>query len=511
MTSNTSRKIQNPKSKIQNPEDSSRVTLIDTHCHLDMFDQEADAVVQRAKDAGIEAIITVGSDPGSNESNLAIARKHDIVYAAVGVHPHDAKDFTPDIFERLRAWSKDSNELQATGDAPKIQNPKSKIQNLENLSRTTRQASRSKVVAVGETGLDYHYDHSPREVQKDVFRKHLAIAEAAGLPVIVHSREAKADTLDILRESETARGVLHCFSGDMDMAERVMEMGLYISIAGPVTFRNAGRLQEIVRSIPDDYLLVETDAPYLAPVPLRGRRNEPSCIIHTAKRLAELRGVSPEDIARITTVNARRLFRTAELPDYGEIAYRIRDSLYLNVTNRCTNKCSFCVRFHKDFVKGHKLRLAHEPSEDELKGAIGDPSRYREIVFCGYGEPLLRLNTVKNIARWIKNGGGSVRINTNGHGNLIHKRNILPELRGIVDSLSVSLDAHDRETYDRICGPSFENAFREVVTFIEDAKGYIPDVQATVVEMDGVDIEKCRELAGSLGVPLRVRKLNVVG
>ena len=454
----------------------SRVSLIDTHCHLDMLGEDGDAVIQRARDAGIEAIITVSSDFGSNIKNVAIAEAREMVYASVGIHPHDAKDASEEVFKKIRGF-----------------------------------LDHKKVVAVGETGLDYHYDHSPREVQKEVFRKHLALAREKGLPVVVHSREAKEDTLEILGEAEITKGVLHCFSGDMDMAERVMEMGLYISMAGPVTFKNARKLAEVARQIPDDYLLVETDAPYLTPEPLRGRRNEPSCMVHTAARLAELRGVGPDDIARITTVNARRLFRIGDLPVKGEIAYRIRDNLYLNITNRCTNRCSFCVRFHKDFVKGHKLRLSDEPTEDDLKAAIVDPSAYREIVFCGYGEPLLRLDTIKELARWIKEKGGFVRVNTNGHGNIIHGRNILRELKGIVDSVSVSLDAHDEETYDRICAPSFKNAFQEVVAFIKEARNYIPVVQATVVEMDGVDVKKCREIADSLRIPLRVRKLNVVG
>jgi len=297
----------------------------------------------------------------------------------------------------------------------------------------------------------------------------------------------------------------------LEMAEQVMEMGFSISIAGPVTFKKAIKLHEVAREIPDDYLLVETDAPYLAPEPLRGKKNEPCNMVHTVKRLAELRGVNSEDIRRITTLNAKRLFKIGTLASRGEIAYKIRDSLYLNLTNRCTNSCSFCVRFHKDYVKGHNLRLHDEPTEEELKDAIGDPSRYREIVFCGYGEPLLRLDTVKSLAKWIKGKGGHVRVNTNGHGNLIHGRNILTDLRGIVDALSVSLDAQDEETYQRICAPTYTNAFREVVSFIREARTHIPSVQATVVEMEGVDIEKCRQLAGALGVPLRVRKLDVVG
>ena len=464
--------------------------FIDTHCHLEMdaFDPDREDVIKRAHDAGIGAIITIGSDLAGNRGGLELSQKYDFIFASVGFHPHDAKDFTEEIFNQIKEWATQF----------KIQNPNSKIQG-------------GKVVGIGEIGLDYHYDHSPRKIQRDVFVKQLHLAEELGLPVIIHSREAKKDTLEIVSGSGVNKGVFHCFSGDMDMAERAMAIGFCISVAGPVTFKNAKKLQEITAAIPDDFLLIETDAPYLTPEPFRGRRNEPAYLIHTAQAVAALRGVSLEDISRITTLNAMRLFRIGEMPGKGEIAYKIRDNLYLNITNRCTNSCSFCIRFHSDYVKGHNLRLLDEPTEEEVKQAIGDPAQYQEIVFCGYGEPLLRLDLVKNIAQWIKLRNGKVRINTNGHGNLIYERNILPELQGIVDSISISLDAQDKETYNKICKPSFENAYEGVLSFIREAQKFIPHVQVTAVTLPGVDIEECRRVAGELGVRLRVRTLDAVG
>jgi TatD DNase family protein len=472
------------------PGDTSPAPLIDSHCHLDMFGEDRSAVVQRAKEAGIESLLTISSDFESNLRTIEISRQFDSVYASVGIHPHDAKDCTEEVFAQIRTWAQGGINSPLT---------------------TQHSTLSSRVVAIGETGLDYHYDHSPREMQRELFRRHLSLAAETCLPVIVHSREAKDDTLKILSESGIGRGVLHCFSGDADMAERAMAMGFLISIAGPVTFRNAGNLREIVRTIPDDSLLVETDAPYLAPEPLRGKRNEPAFLLHTVKKIAELRGVNPEDIARITTLNARRLFGIGVAEEEGKIAYKIRDSLYLNITNRCTNRCSFCVKFQSDYVKGHHLRLAHEPTEEELKSAIGNPSDFREVVFCGYGEPLLRLDLVKSLGRWIKDNGGRVRINTNGQGNLIHGRNIAPELKDVADAVSVSLDAQDEETYDRICKPAFNGAFSAVLSFIRETGKVVPKVQATVVEMEGVDIGKCRLIADELGVSLRVRKRDVVG
>jgi TatD DNase family protein len=288
-------------------------------------------------------------------------------------------------------------------------------------------------------------------------------------------------------------------------------MGFYISLAGPVTFKKAAGLREIARIVPDDYLLTETDAPYLSPEPFRGKRNEPAFMEYTLRHIAALRAISYDDAARITTLNAKRLFGIGAISEKAEITYRIRDSLYLNITNRCTNVCSFCVKFRSDFVKGHRLRLGSEPTDQEIIHEIGDPRRYNEIVFCGYGEPLQRFDTVKKVAAWVKSRNGRVRINTNGHANLIHGRNVLPELKGLVDSISISLDAHDQQTYDRICRPAFRDAYPAVLSFIAEARLYIPEVQVTIVELEGVDVAKCADIAEGLGVKLRVRKLDAVG
>ncbi len=452
--------------------------MIDTHCHLEMdaFDSDREDVIDRAQKAGIEAIITIGSDKESNNKVLALAEKYPFIYATVGIHPHDAKDFDDNTYNSVKAL-----------------------------------AENKKVVAIGETGLDYHYNNSPRDVQRKVFIKHLELAKETGLPVVVHSRDAQDDTIQILKDTFTSSGVLHCFSGDKDMAERLMAMGFYISFAGPVTYKNAQRLREVVKIVPDDYILIETDAPYLSPVPFRGKRNEPAYITQTAQMIAEIINITTEDISRITDLNAKRLFSIGKLSYDNKITYKIRDSLYLNITNRCTNKCSFCVRFQKDFVKGHYLRLSKEPTIEEIKTSIGDPSAYSEVVFCGYGEPLVRLDIVKSVASWVKGKGGKVRINTNGHGSLIHGRNILPEIKGMVDSISVSLDAQDEKTYNAVCNPLLKDAYRGVIDFIKESKKYISEVTVTAVDAPGVDVAKCEEIAQEIDVKFRHRKYDVVG
>jgi TatD DNase family protein len=455
--------------------------LIDTHAHLEMreFNDDQDEVIKRAREAGVEYIVTIGTTLESSRDAVMLADKYDFIYAAIGIHPHEVKDILHPVYDILRHF-----------------------------------AQHKKVVAYGEIGLDYHYEHSPRIDQKRKFRDMLREARMLELPVIVHDRDAHEDTLQILSEewSPELGGVLHCFSGDIAMAKRVIEMGFSISIAGPVTFPKAEALREVVRQIPIEHLLIETDSPYLAPQPMRGKRNEPAFVRHTAEAVAKIKGLSFDDVARITSFNAMQLFGIGAMPAKGQITYPIRNSLYLNITNRCSAACTFCVRYHTDFVKGHNLRLAEEPTAEALIKEIGDPKRYAEIVFCGYGEPLLRFEVVKTVAAEVKKRGGRVRIDTNGHGNLINKRNVLPELAGLVDAVSVSLNAQNAELYNKVSQPQFGIATYDAVKeFISEAVKYLPDVTVTVVALPEVDVEACRKIAEGLGAKFRVREFNVVG
>jgi TatD DNase family protein len=455
--------------------------LIDTHAHLDMrdFNDDRESVIERAREAGVEYIITVGTTVESSRDAVLLAERYDCVYAAIGIHPHEVKDVLHPAYEILRHFAK-----------------------------------HDKVVAYGEVGLDYYYEHSPRTDQKQKFRDMLREARELDLPIIVHDREAHEDTLRILSEewSPDLGGVIHCFSGDSAMAQKVIEMGFSISIAGPVTFPKAESLREVVQQVPIEHILIETDAPYLAPQLVRGKRNEPAYVRQTAEAIARIKGLSFDDVARITSYNALQLFGIGSAPQQGLVAYPIRNSLYLNITNRCTAACTFCVRYRTDFVKGHNLRLHEEPSAEEISKLIGDPKRYAEIVFCGYGEPLLRLEVVKAVSAEVKQRGGRVRIDTNGHANMIHERNVLPELAGLVDAVSISLNAQNAELYDKIVRPQFGMKTYEMVKdFIRQAKAYIPDVSITVVSLPEVDIEACRKIADDLGVKLRVRDYNVVG
>lgn len=249
---------------------------IDSHAHLEMaaFDADREEVIARAWAAGLSAIITVGTTIPDCEKAVRIARSHPQVYAAVGIHPHEVKEIDGRTYEALR-------EL----------------------------ARREKVVAIGEIGLDFFYDHSPREVQLRRFAEQIELALELDLPVIIHDREAHGETLGILRQHKgRLRGVLHCFSGDAAMARECLEMGFYLSVAGPVTYKKADELRAVACGIPADRLLVETDCPYLSPQPYRGKRNEPAYVVQTARTLAEIRGVDAREVERSTEENACRLF-----------------------------------------------------------------------------------------------------------------------------------------------------------------------------------------------------------
>lgn len=453
----------------------------DSHAHLDLeplCDAEDD-VVRRAREAGVSHIVTIGIDPESAEKAIAIAHRHAGVYAAVGLHPHDASRVSDSLLARL-----------------------------DELSRC------DKVVGIGETGLDFFRDRSPRDAQRAAFREQVRLARRRGLPVIVHDRNAHDEILSILAEENAAEvgGIIHCFSGDYEMARRAIGMNFLVSIPGAITYKGAETQAAAVRRIPLEKLLIETDCPFLAPLPYRGKTNEPAYVPLVAGKIAEIKGVWPEDVGRVTTLNALRIFR---IPSEEEVrvSYRIRNSLYLNITNRCTNACTFCAKRDDYYVKGHYLKLPGEPSVEEVLAEVGDPTRYDEIVFCGFGEPLLRLADVKAIAKALKGKGARTRVNTDGLANLVHGRNVLPELSGLVDAISVSLNAPDADTYARICPNRYGAvSFHAILDFLREAPMHITSVAATAVALPGLDTDAVRRLAGSIpGVAFRLRPFADVG
>jgi TatD DNase family protein len=313
--------------------------------------------------------------------------------------------------------------------------------------------------------------------------------------------------------------VAHCFSSDKEVAREYLNLGMFISVAGPITYPNANQLRETVKdTIPVERLLLETDCPFLAPQSKRGERNEPAYLVYHLEELSKLYGLSTEDVARITSVNAKRLFRIESAHLWSDssdaIAYAIRNSLYLNITNRCTSKCYFCVTRFSDYVKGHNLRLSKEPSLDEIISAIPEDvqTRYKEVVFCGYGEPTLRLDIIKEVSRYLKKKEMKVRLNTNGHANLIANRSVSPELKGLLDSVSVSVNALGPEEYQKTCQPQFgAKTFDKVLEFIKEIKMSVSYVEITTVLRPGIDVKQFQKFAQDFGVDFRARIYNEVG
>jgi TatD DNase family protein len=463
--------------------------FIDSHAHifLEDYKTDRDEVLKRAEEAGVEAIIVPGTSLETSREAIALAEQHANVYATVGIHPHEASRADEDVLGEIRDLS-----------------------------------SHKKVVAIGEIGLDYHYDFSPREVQQDVFRRQIDIAVQRNLPVVVHTRESLEDAFAIVHEAVTSnptwkstgstvhtrypalRGVFHCFPGGAEDVWKLLDLGFLVSYPGIVTFKNSPSI-ETLKKIGFDHILLETDSPYMSPAPLRGRRNEPANIVLIAQKIAEVFGVTAEDVARAARYNTKKLFNIGP-PDPPQIVYRLKNSLYLNITVRCDADCVFCDRKGEAIVKGHNLRIETEPAGEEVIRAIGDPKAYDEIVFCGYGEPTVRLEVVKEVARWVKEQGGKVRLNTDGHGNIINHRNIVPELVGLVDSVSISLNSIDPVQYGKIMGIDGEKNHKAMIEFAGECRKLLPEVVMTVVGIDEVDIPSAREFVENVvGAEFRIR------
>lgn len=249
--------------------------FFDTHTHLDdkRFSEDCDQVIEKVFASGVTLAVNIGADMESSRESVALAERYDFIYAAVGVHPHEAEALTEADMDALR-----------------------------------RLAAHKKVVAIGEIGLDYYYDNAPRELQKKWFLRQLELAKELDLPYIVHDRDAHGDTMEIIKRAGYYRGVLHCYSGSVEMARELLELGFYISFAGPLTFKNGKKAREVAQAVPMDRLFIETDSPYLTPEPCRGQRNDSSMVRFVCEKLAEIKGISTEEAARITYENGKQFF-----------------------------------------------------------------------------------------------------------------------------------------------------------------------------------------------------------
>jgi TatD DNase family protein len=449
--------------------------LIDSHAHLQdrKFSRDLDRVLERADDAGIGRLICIADHVQTSRQAIALARRFRQLSATVGLHPNHIRRFRSGTIGELRELAADPS-----------------------------------VVAIGETGLDFHYPDSDPHRQIEGLHAQAELAGELGLPLVLHCRDAYPALIEFFRGEPaiTARGVVHCFAGSMDEARALLDLGFYLGVGGALTYPGAQDLRETVKFIGLDRIVAETDAPYLPPQPKRGRRNEPSYMKFTVRALSDLFDRTFQDVARITTANARSLYGLDEEPTPA-LAYALSKRLYLNVTNQCTNECCYCERNASYCLYGHYLKLPGEPSATEILEAIEEPERFEEFVICGLGEPTLRLDVVLDVARGLKDRGCRVRLNTNGHGNLIHGRDITGAFAGLLDSVAVTMNAADQATYNRVSCPGDEAAsFDAMLDFTRRIKRVVPDVRMKVVALPEVDIEACRRLAeDDLKVRFQVR------
>ena len=449
--------------------------FIDTHAHIFLpnFAGEVDQIIDRAKAAGVDYLIVPGTDVATSIQAVELSEKYNCVYAAVGVHPHDTKDWNDSLIEKLEELAKNK-----------------------------------KVVAIGEIGLDYYYDFSPREIQLQAFESQIKLALKLNLPIIVHNREANDDVMSLARKYKDSglRAQFHCFAGSVHDARELIEMHHFISFPGNVTFKNADGIRKVLSRIAVDNLLLETDAPFMTPVPHRGERNEPAYIKLVAEKIAEVHKLTVEDVGRSTSYNAHKLFGIGDGLKLS-FTYQIGQSLYINVTNRCNADCIFCDRKGEAVVKGYNLKMkkSEEPEADVYINEIGDPKKFKEIVFCGYGEPTIRWDVVKKIAAHVKANGGQTRLNTDGHGNFINKRDITPELEGLIDTVSISLNSTDPDQYAKLMrvDPSMH---AEMLDFAKKAKSF-SHVVLSIVGLSEVDAEAAKKfVTEEVGVDFRERE-----
>ncbi len=450
--------------------------FIDTHSHLfyPNFTEDIDEVIERAKQNGVDFIIVPATDIETSKQVIDLCNKYDMVYGTVGVHPHETKDWNDELIDQIHQL-----------------------------------AQHKKIVAIGEIGLDYYYDFSPPEKQIHSFKAQIELALELNLPIVVHNRDSDKDMMDII-SSYCGRGLkaqFHCFSASLNDAFEFIKMNHFISFTGNITFKNRSDVRSVLEKISLENLLLETDAPFMTPSPFRGKRNEPAYVKYVAEKVAEIHKLPVDEVAKITSYNAFRLFGIGKTPGVS-YTYPLGKSLYINVTNRCNADCTFCKRKTFPFISGYNLGMkkSEEPSSEVYIKEIGDPKKYDEIVFCGYGEPTIRWEIVKEVAAFVKAKGGNTRLNTNGHGNLINHRDITPEMKNLIDVVSISFNTFDSKQYAELMRLD-EKHFFEMINFAKLSKPYVKKVVMSVVTIDEVEIERARKVVEEeIGAEFRIRE-----
>jgi len=440
----------------------------DTHCHLCDAAYAADLgeVLDRAAGAGVTGVLVPGTCVASSRGAVELAGRVPWVRAAVGIQPGSA----------AARWGEDLAAIRRLLPSPVI-------------------------AAIGETGIDLHYpDGPPAAAQEELFERHIEMAEAFGLALVVHSRDAGDRVLGILGRDRPFPVILHCWTGGGEEALAAAAAGYRIGLAGPLTYPANRRLRDLAARLPRDRVLAETDGPYLPPVPLRGRRNEPAYVVRVVEAVAAAWGTPLGEAAGTLMENSlETLGLGSRRPT--DLVYRLQGRIYMNITGLCPNACRFCIRDRADGIGGYRLAHGAEPDAGRLRRIVGllEPGECDELVFCGYGEPTMRPELLRELASSSSARGFRVRLNTNG---LCLERMSRERTLGMLapfDSVSVSLNASGPEEYAEICRPGSPTAWENLLAFIRLARG-VCSVRATAVRLPGLDMARVRALAGELGV-----------
>ena len=466
---------------------------IDTHAHLDdkHYAPILNETVENAQTAGVMRMVLQGCSLPECRHVVEIVENHSALFTTLGCHPHSAKDWNSQSGDELIKLIADCG---------------------------------SKCVGIGEIGLDYHYDFSTPEQQRIAFYDQLRLASQLDLPVVIHCREAWDDTLAALREWVAQKkrtclfhGIVHCWFGTPEQSRTLRELGFLMGIGGSLTFRKSLDVRDSVQEIPLNSFVLETDAPYLTPVPFRGKPNAPAYIPLIAETVAELSETTVEQVAKITTRNALLVYGRMGLPEQPATVYVIGSSLYIALTNRCSCDCVFCPRETDPVIKGWNLKRSEDPTKEEVFSALEEwgPTfeQYKEVVFCGFGEPTLRLDLLLDIARWAKaRGAVKIRVNTNGLSDLSNGEGSVQKMVGFVDTVSISLNAIDKESYNKLNRPEQPAvAWETLLRFVQEAAATLPECIASAVVLPNTSVEPIEKLAKSLGAKFRPRPFEDLG
>ena len=449
-----------------------QIRLFDTHCHLfsEPMASDLSAILKRAHNSGIGNFLVPGLDVITSNQAILLAREYKGIFAAVGFQPNSLKKITEEDMQVLQ-----------------------------------RMALLPEAVAIGETGLDFHWNRTDHDLQIKWFKRHLDLAQGLRMTSIVHSRDAEEECLESIPENFKSPVIFHCYTGSLSTVKKLVTRGFFIGFTGCLTFRNNQRLRDLLRSIPKEQVLIETDSPYMAPEPVRGKSCEPSYLKYVFGEVSHIWNTGESETAAQLWKNSMKACQLGRWKRT-DLVYSIGNSVYVNITGKCNNNCRFCVCKRQDGIAGYYLRHNSEPDEYDLELALKSlADGYGELVFCGYGEPTLRPDLLYKLASGMKKRGWKIRLNTNGRALSFLPPEKVRELLSVFDNVSTSLNFHEASGYNRLCRPDTENAFENILKFIEMTKNIVSTTEVTAVAYTGVNEREIRKKAEDLGVPFRMR------